>query len=372
MTTDTFQRLLDSLRNEAVAIGEVIHNFPDAILLIDREDRIRYWNRGAEELFGYTSDEAIGKYYDLLLPGDQRTTDEFERIVAQTQAQQVVRNHITRRKTRGGNNLWVSLTRTLLHDETGTVIGACAMLRDITEQRRTEEELQRSSSLAMIGELASRVAHEIKNPLAGIYGALQVLRCADTTSLADREVLDNMAAEIRRLDAIVRDLLRFARPTPINRQPTSVAQLVDTVLNLLANEPQLARVEIERVGDEALSLALDPALVEQVLINLIQNSALALGEERRTISIHWEDRGPWATVAVRDTGSGMSQEVLDRIFAPFFTTRRGGTGLGLAICRKNVEAHGGRLEVESEEGQGSTFTIHLPHPADEGHPPPTS
>ena len=227
-------------------------------------------------------------------------------------------------------------------------------------ETRQRHDLHKSEQLAAIGELSASIAHEVRNPLAGMKGALQVLGrhlAADPTRSG---IVDEVIGQIERLESLVRDLLIFSRPHPLNRQPVPVRELLDRVQRLVQDEAGAAGIAIRRLhaGDRDLVFA-DAQQIEQVFLNLIQNAVQAM------------DAGGILTVATRagdadvqivfeDTGRGIEAADLPRIFQPFFTTKHRGSGLGLAIVRKIVEAHGGGIHIDSERGRGTVATLTLP------------
>jgi signal transduction histidine kinase len=218
--------------------------------------------------------------------------------------------------------------------------------------------------LAAMGEVAAALAHEVRNPLAGISGAIQVLRDADPGATPRREVLDRVLGEIRRLDARVHEVLEYARPATPRRERVDIGALLETTAELLSGDPKMGRVRVlVRHQGGSPVFPVDPALIQQVAVNLILNAAEAIGG---TGVVGLETRivdGGALEIAVQDSGPGVPAELAEEIFRPFFTTRRGGTGLGLAISRKLVESHGGRLRVEPAPGGGARFILVLPPPA---------
>jgi signal transduction histidine kinase len=214
--------------------------------------------------------------------------------------------------------------------------------------------------VAAVGELAASIAHEIKNPLAGISCALQVL--AETSPAADarRPVIDEVLAQVRRLDRTVRDLLVFARPISPQPAPVSVAETAEWVRANIQSLPSFARVRVvQDIRPDAEQVSADPQLLRDVMLNLFLNAADAM-PDGGTITVRSTREGPLVAVEVRDTGAGIPPGVRELLFRPFFTTKTRGTGLGLSICRKIVEAHGGRITVDSEVGRGTAILIHMP------------
>jgi two-component system NtrC family sensor kinase len=235
-----------------------------------------------------------------------------------------------------------------------------------------QQRLAHAERLASLGELSASVAHEIKNPLAGIAGAVGIL--AEDMPAGDprKEVMSEILAQIRRLDGTVRELLTFARPTRAEIGPCDLHHVLDRVLLMLAEDPSAANVRVVREYRSDLPpVSADGRLLEQVFFNLLLNAVQAMGA-RGTITLRtnlqgpgavWTDGaplGPHVEVHLTDSGPGIPVHLLREIFTPFFTTKPRGIGLGLAITRRIVEQHGGRIGVENVPGQGAMFRICLP------------
>lgn len=236
----------------------------------------------------------------------------------------------------------------------------------LTRQRQREADvavrLAHVDQLASLGQLAAGLAHEIKNPLAGIQGALEVLR-DDSSDTETVRIYEEMLAELRRVNAILHRLLESGRPAPLRLVRTDLGRLLGETSELL--RPSLRRQRVELTTEAAIglpALELDPAKIRQVLVNLIQNAAEAMAEQGGRIAVRASGFPAEAAVviAVEDNGPGIPPAQLASVFEPFFTTKFSGTGLGLAISKSLVEQHGGRIEVTSEPGKGTSFLIILP------------
>ncbi|UCE60425.1 MAG: hypothetical protein JSU63_01495 [Phycisphaerales bacterium] len=230
------------------------------------------------------------------------------------------------------------------------------------EQTLIEERLTRAEHLARIGQLAASLAHEIKNPLAGISGAIQIIRDGMADDDVHRLIINEIIAQIKRLDETVKDLLFFARPTPPNRAKFSLEQAIARVLTVLQEEPALHGVEIvcDEVSRDAMVLA-DTRQIEQLVMNLLINAAHATPDGGR-IALSIAGNDDCVRLSIVDEGSGMPPDVQEHAFEPFFTTKAKGTGLGLSICRRIIEVHGGDIRLESEVGIGTKVTVTLPRP----------
>jgi signal transduction histidine kinase len=280
-----------------------------------------------------------------------------------------------------GKNAKLASLHKLLTIETGLMLESYRGSQ-IAEVRQVERDamqarLREAEQLAQIGQLAASLAHEIKNPLAGISGAIQVIRASLKESDPHWPVLGEVLRQISRLDRSVKDLLVYARPKPPQYQRCDLRRAMERVLTLLRKEPEFERVRFEhRIPAGVPPIAADEHQLEQLLMNLLLNAAQASppGGVVRLLTAAQDGR---VRVVVEDRGCGMTLEVARRALEPFFTTKARGTGLGLPICQKIVEAHGGTLSIHSVPGEGTEVTVELmPHPpaapASEGLERPTS
>jgi signal transduction histidine kinase len=241
-------------------------------------------------------------------------------------------------------------------------------LRDVLERQQQRDvelssRLHHTERLASLGQLAAGLAHEIKNPLAGIHGVLELLRDEENDS-DRRNLYREMLDELDRVNGTIQALLGFARPSPPRRVPTAIAELIGGIAKLM--RPGLSKKGIvleTTVAPEVTTFPLDPDQIRQVVVNLVGNAADAI-EENGTIAIRattFPD-GSGLILAVEDDGPGIPEERRQEIFEPFYSTKFSGTGLGLAVARSLVVKHGGELQVESREGRGSVFFALFPDP----------
>jgi signal transduction histidine kinase len=236
--------------------------------------------------------------------------------------------------------------------------------RAAEERNRAETARWRQESLARMGEMAAVVAHEVRNPLAGIKGVLQVVGQRLPAESGDRRALQQATLRLDSLQALTEELLLFARPRPPEPAPLGLLTLARETAELLRADPALAGLAVEARGD-AGDLHGDPRQLRTVVANLLRNAAEATGGKGRVI-VEIRDRRGEIELRVEDNGPGVPEEQRERIFEPFFTTRARGTGLGLAIVRRVAEAHGGQVTVEPAPGGGARFRVRLPR----GAPPP--
>jgi len=239
-------------------------------------------------------------------------------------------------------------------------------------ERLHQTQMSRAEHLATLGELAAGLAHEIRNPLAGIAGVVEIIGRELPETSPNREVLQEVQQEALHIKQILSDLLDYARPRAPQFRPADLNATAEHAVHLARQQVLSRPVEIAFVNAPAMPLVEhDPAQLQQVLLNLLLNAIQAIsGTGLVRVELHAQPEA--ATITVSDTGRGIPADQLSKIFRPFFTTKGQGTGLGLSLALRHVEAHGGRIEVSSQPGVGTRFTISLPYRAGEkaaNHPP---
>lgn len=245
-----------------------------------------------------------------------------------------------------------------MRDGHGMLQGAICLARDVTQVRTMEHQVRRVEKMAAIGEMAAGAAHEIRNPLTAIRGFIQLLAVDVDQSRDDYHKI--ILGEIDRIDGLIRDLLLLARPD-LKLVQTSLAEVIDEVLLLQQAEFERAGIEvIRRFDPQTGQVPVDPKMFRQLVLNLVINAIQAMPSGGQLcVSLERVDEAS-ARMEVADTGGGIPPEYIERLFVPFFTTKEQGTGLGLALCYSIVEAHQGRLDVESQMGEGTCFAVTLP------------
>ena len=350
--------LEEQLRNSEARWRSIIESAVDGIVVIDAGGRIESFNPAAERLFGYAEREVLGRNVNILMPSPYREEHDgyLSRYLA-TGVQKVigVGREVTGVRRDG--------TTVPLHLSVGEVVVGgerkfTGILHDVSARVRIEEQLREQSTLARLGEMAAVVAHEVKNPLAGIRGAIQVigrrLPEGSTDAVIAKEIIDRIDA----LDVLMKDMLLFARPPSVRAAPIEIGQLVEKTAHLLSGDPAFRDVRVEIAGT-APAINADPELLRIVLHNLLVNSAHAM-QGRGTIHVSLAAVDSWCQLTVTDRGPGISREALDKIFTPFFTTKARGSGLGLPTAKRLIEAHRGSIVVASPDSGGTAVTIRLP------------
>jgi signal transduction histidine kinase len=255
-------------------------------------------------------------------------------------------------------------------DEVGQLISSFDSMVDNLDSAKKEldqlhfQQMERADRLASVGEMAAGIAHEIKNPLTGIAAAITIIKDDFNPDDPKTEIINEVLEQITRLDKTVNDLLFFGKPSQPEPTFTNINMLVEKTLMFASQHRSGKEIEKRLELDETLpAVYVDPKQIQQVFLNLILNAFQAMqngGMVTVGTSMVERDGKPWARVSIADTGPGIPEQILSKIFTPFFTTKAQGTGLGLAICHKLVTQHGGHISVTSEDGKGTVFTIDLP------------
>jgi PAS domain S-box-containing protein len=323
----------------------------------DRRGVIDYVNDKFCEISGYSARELLGQDHRLINSGYHPKS--FMRELWRTiQSGRIWRGEI-RNRAKDGTHYWVDTTIVPFMDESGTPYRYMAIRSDITDRKLAEEELRKSEALARVGHMAAIVAHEVKNPLAGIGGAVQIIGERLPESSPDREVIGSILERIDALNRKVEDLLAFSRPKPPHFEDLPLHLLLRETVGFLASDPRMdsVRVELEPVE---LMLSGDTDLLREVFVNLLLNSAQAMGGEGGRILVSMNLDGDACRVEVADDGLGIPGEARERVFEPFYSTRHNGTGLGLAIAKRVVEDHGGEISLQCPRDGGTTVVVRLP------------
>jgi PAS domain S-box-containing protein len=350
--------LEERLRASEARWRTIIESAVDGIVVIDASGRIEAFNRAAERLFGYAEDELRGRNVNVLMPSPYH--EEHDAYLARYLATGVQKVIGIGREVPG---LRRDGTTFPLHLSVGemTVGGErkfTGIVHDLTSRVRMEEQLREQSMLARVGEMAAVIAHEVKNPLAGVRGAIQVIGGRLPQDSKDALMVKEIVARIDALNLLMQDLLLFARPPQPRPAAVQVVDVLATTVALLGEDPALKGVRVAIEGTAPPILA-DAELLKIVFVNLFVNGAHAM-QGQGTIHVAVTSAGASCRIAIRDEGPGIPAEILSKIFTPFFTTKARGTGLGLATAKRLVEAHHGAIQIECPQGDGTVVTIELP------------
>ncbi len=331
----------------------IVQSLNSGLFTTNLQGRITSWNAAAEAITGWPAHEVVGQPFTAAFPGctgEQAMLDRTGRAG--------IRQDVTVRH-RDGQARILGMAFSHLHGEPGAITGLIGQFQDITETRAREAAMRQQEQLAMIGELAAGVAHEIRNPLAALSGSMQVLNRDLALTPDHRYLMDIAVTEAKRLNAIITDFLLYARPKPMEARPCDLQALLEETVTLVKTTEEYQEATTVTLDSSAVSVLADQDQLRQVFWNLAKNAIQAMPHGGR-LEIRAITRGEIVEVAFEDTGEGIPAEHLDQIFDPFFTTKSQGSGLGLPICQRIVQEHGGRVTVESEAGKGTLVRLTLP------------
>ncbi len=360
------------------------------ILAIDREGRLLVLNEPARQILdlerapaaGVPVEEALRDHPQLV----QILQESFGMSSLPNRAEIDLRSRCATGKT-------IGLTLSLIPGTDGTPRGAAVFFKDLTHVEHREERERLRDRLAALGQMAANLAHEIRNPLASIEVSCSLLKRRLPETLGGRDLLDKIIAEVRRLNRTITSSLEYVKPLSLTLAPARLDVVLDEALATASGRRGQPGIEVERrYAQDLPPFLMDRAQLRMVFENLFLNAMEAMGEQGR-LRIETTDapapaaaatpygpagpdpRDPWSTferyavVCISDTGPGIAEELLEKLFYPFFTTKKQGSGLGLSMARKIVDRHRGLLDVESEPGAGAVFTVRLPMVAAEGDAP---
>jgi two-component system sensor histidine kinase PilS (NtrC family) len=329
----------------------IVQSMTSGLATLDPAGRVTFLNPTGEAMAGLTLAEIRGRPAATVFPAFRAATGrgEVEHV-----------NGAGPRMLRGYSSVPLAGPR-------GAPLGTAIIFQDLTRLRAMEEAVARSERLADLGMVAAGLAHELRNPLAAISGSVELLRAQAAPDGEDHRLMDIVLKEAARLDRLVTEFLHFARPPPVVREPVDLAALLAETLDVFAHDPSAAGIAVAR-DLRAAAVSADPAQLRQVAWNLLLNAAQALRERGEGGHIRVTSRtlsDDSAAFAVEDDGPGIPPADLERIFLPFHTSKARGSGLGLANVHRVVDAHGGRITVESTPGSGARFTVWLPAAAEQ-------
>jgi PAS domain S-box-containing protein len=347
----------DTIDHARFHLAAIVNSADDAIISKNLNSIIQSWNEAARKMFGYTADEMIGQSILKLIPDDLKY--EEDQILEKLRAGQRIDHYETIRRRKDGSLIQVSVTISPIKDETGRVIGASKIARDISDRKRVEKLLLQSEKLAATGRMAAAIAHEINNPLESVMNLIFLARQDTPVDAKAHKYLATAESELERVSHIARQTLGYYRDSG----PPSMEhlhELMENVLTVYRGKLLSSGIRVETTFNDLQKIVVSKGEMIQVFSNILANAidAMAHGgtlriSTRNTRAPH----GDGVLTTIRDEGSGIRTEHLERIFDPFFTTKGDvGTGIGLWVARELVEKRGGQIGVVSNTEAGSSGT----------------
>lgn len=354
-------RLASKLEMNQEYLENILHSSDSAIMIVDNNEKFISWNKGAERIFGYTEDEMTGKPSTFLLPEGGKYLEELNQIKEKSTLSDQTNYFETERKTKDGRIISVKLSVSKLPSSNGNYIGRSIIIKDFTEFKKLQAQIDQSEKLAVIGQLAAGVAHEIGNPLASISSLVQILQRKSQDPFISEQLV-NIKENIDRITRIVRELVDFSRPPSYELAIQDITDIIRTALGIVKYDKRVRKVNFHTDLKPSLpkvNIAADQVL--QVFVNILINAIDAV-EGNGEISIQSDFDRKNIYVDINDNGCGMDQNTIEKIFDPFYTTKEvgRGTGLGLSVSYGIIKRFNGEIKVESRINKGSKFTIVLP------------
>ena len=381
------KKMLDKIAAQLTEIQEIksfyqsiIQNLRSGLITVDQFMEITEINKAAEMLLGYHEEELRGKPLDCLFAEKNNgskclyvdTADEMDTIMGAL-AEIPMRN-------KKGEIVATEVCFSVIQDINNNISGLSCIFRDISARKTMEQNLARVDKLASLGELAAGMAHEIKNPLAGIAGAMQIMAKTYHAESPYHFVFNEVQEQVKKLDSFVNSLLQFARPGQTHFSDVDIEDILDRVHFLVMGQLDKKKITVTKLyGEQPTTVQGDAGQLQQVFLNIILNAIDAM-ETEGVLTLKMQvtslsaippvlqacviprciQKTSMLDIAISDTGYGIEAESLEKIFNPFHTTKCKGTGLGLSISHRIIEQHGGVITVKSMPGVGSTFTVSLP------------
>ena len=349
------------------SLAAIVESSDDAIISKNLGGIITSWNTGAQRVFGYTAAEAVGQPVTIVIPADRQS--EEREILTRIRRGERIDHFETIRHRKDGTLIVVSLTVSPVRNAEGQIIGASKIARDITEQKRSQEQIATLAREATVGQLSSSIAHEIRQPLAGIMANAQAaLRWLEKANVEEvREGLNGIVSDGHRAADIITNLRAMFKSDVQEKTLVDINKLVSSVLALARIDLHKHKTELQAQLDDRIPEVLgNQVQLQQVILNLVTNAIEAMSSSQtRVLRIKTElNQSNKVHVSIEDTGTGIKPSDVARLFKSMFTTKARGMGMGLSICQSVIENHDGRIWVSPRANGGSIFQFELPTIAD--------
>jgi len=364
------KRMERELKEANEFLTNLIESSVDGIIVTDMKGNIVIFNKGAENILGYNAEEVVGQMniQSVYPPGVAKEVMEKLKSPDYGGVGKLTSFPIAHLR-KDGELIEGDLSASLIYDENGKEIASVGIFKDLRERLRIERELRemqqallQSEKLAAMGKLTSQIAHELNNPIYGIMNTLELLRTEVPPESKRRRILELSFSEAQRLAEMLRNMLSFSKPEEEKRRPVKINELVEGILLVMEKQMRESNIKVETYFDQTLpEVMASTNQMRQVMLNLLKNAKEAM-PKGGILSVRTSQEDHKVIVAIQDTGVGVPEELRDKIFEAFFTTKQKvkGVGLGLSVCYGIIKDHGGEIKVESEVDKGTTFTILLP------------
>jgi len=323
----------------------ILQSVPSGVISIDNDLRIRSINHSAEYILGINSSDTIGKQFSNVFKEPLSSIINEKQPLARNEYQYV---------TSDNRHIWLGITSSELLNGEGVKIGYTFVFSDLTDIKSLQVQVELKHRLSQLGEMSAGISHELRNSMSVISGYATLLgkKVEDT----NKSTVESITSEIAHMDQIISELLAFAKPSVLNREDIDLNNLIEKTISSINVDTKDIEVSIR--ADSPISIKADGLLLRQALSNLLINATESMSGQGK-IDITLKQLQNKAEITVRDTGSGIPEDIRQKIFLPFFSTKQDGTGFGLALVQKIIVSHSGSIEVDSRE-EGTTFRVVLP------------
>ena len=364
------KRMERELKEANEFLMNLIEDSVDGIIVTNMKGDILIFNKGAENILGYKAEEVVGKMNirNIYPPGVAKAVMEKLRSPDFGGVGKLTSFPILHRR-KDGELIEGDLSASIVYDEDGKEIASMGIFKDLRERLGIERELQKmqeallqSEKLAAMGRLTSQIAHELNNPIYGIMNTLELLKTEISPESKRRRILELSLSETQRLTEMLRNMLSFSKPEEEKRKPVKMNELVEGILLVMDKQMRESNIKVDPYFDEGIpEVMASTNQMRQVMLNMFKNAKEAM-PKGGTLTIRTSREDDKLLIQIKDTGIGIPEEIRNKIFEAFFTTKQKvkGVGLGLSVCYGIIKDHGGEIKVESEEGKGTTFVISLP------------
>ncbi|MCY7732931.1 ATP-binding protein [Bacillus safensis] len=344
-------------------LNRITDNLQEIVFETDEKGKIIFLNQAWKQMTGYDIDECLGTMYNQYFDQEERVIQHLSSVIKEHKDSGRIELQLLHKE---GKKVWGDVHYKLYFDEEHQFTGGIGTVADITKQKLAKLELERSNQqlqmqaqkLAVAGQIAAGIAHEVRNPLTSVNGFLQLMK----TQYPERtDYFDIIFSEIKRIDFVLSELLVLAKPQSVHFQEVQLHGLLEQVITLLKTNAVLSNIDLKQPfkKQDAGAILADANQMKQLFINLIKNAIEAMPEGGSIYISTEKVMNEWK-ITIQDEGKGMSEDDIQKIYDPFFSTKTEGTGLGLTICATILKDHHGRMDVISELGKGTTFHIYLP------------
>lgn len=344
-------------------LNRITDNLQEIVFETNEKGEIIFLNQAWTQMTGYDIDECLGTMYNQYFDQEERVVQHLLSVIKEHKDAGRVELQLLHKE---GKKVWGDVHYKLYFDQHHQFTGGIGTVADITKQKQAKLELERSNQqlqmqaqkLAVAGQIAAGIAHEVRNPLTSVNGFLQLMK----TQYPERtDYFDIIFSEIKRIDFVLSELLVLAKPQSVHFQEVQLHELLEQVITLLKTNAVLSNIDLKQPfkRQDAGAILADANQMKQLFINLIKNAIEAMPEGGSIYISTEKVLNEWK-ITIQDEGKGMSEEDIQKIYDPFFSTKKEGTGLGLTICATILKDHHGRMDVSSELGKGTAFHIYLP------------